>query len=250
MKLIEDCYKEMFINESLKRILPALTVDKIMKDLKVSYDEYYTKHPKLPKYKNYQYYDSDEPQGIYDTLIEVQQLDKSYEMLFKEFETNKKVLTRVLGVDQRWEQFFRQWNQFKLEAPAKLLLIKYLQKMGLNIPVVVNQDGWPIYSFHLLSLFLQIKTITELKANNIISHNTAIDLFEYVNEKIDKKGVKKELDTFLKDAQKTSGIPTTDVSNIPKRAPLSDEEKQAKIEAFIKKQQEQSRLNSPKLPTI
>ncbi len=199
MKLLEECYSEILLNEALRDINSELTTEKVENDLKNKYDEYrdilsteiYGGH-KL-------YFDKtgkDEVPAIQKTMLEIIRKDDSYTAACYAVEKNKASIAIFAGLDKSWNNYFRANLSIEILAPAKLLIFDYLAEMGLNIKVAFTPTKQPIYPFHLITYFLQTEIFKELLNDKKISEPTFRLLKKSLNKRFEKYGIETELEKF------------------------------------------------------
>lgn len=227
MKLIEECYQEVILNEKLKAIRPTLTFKTVANDLKEEYEDYKKKHN-----IKVNYYGDDEPEKIIELLSYVVPMYASYERLFAEVVSDKKRIMGVYAIDSRWQNYYNSLNQPGLKAPAKLLFLKYLKQMGLDVPVELNAQGNPEYPFHLTNVYAQNKIIEEMVNKHKLDKATVEFLNNYINQRFQSKQVAMDINKWLRDSQKSTLPVETPIK------PLTGSDKEAKIAAFIAKQKE------------
>ena len=226
MKLIEECYQEVILNEKLKAIRPELTFKRIERDLKNEYDEHNKRY-----YLKLQY-GADETEAIIKMLTYIVPMYDSYERLFNEISNNTKRISEVYAIDLNWQHHYNNPNQPALKAPAKLLVLKYLKKMGLNVPVGLNAQGQPDYPFHLINVYAQNSIIEEMINKHKLDKATVEFLNKYISQRFQSKQVVMDINKWLRDSQKSSLPVETPIK------PLTGSDKEAKIAAFIAKQKE------------
>jgi hypothetical protein len=178
------------MHESLnKKILQKINPKKLKAELIEAYKEYSVKTR-----DRFMLYREGEESVILEFLNTLYGLSIKYEQDFLDYKNNPKKLHVTLGIDNRsWVQFI---YDIQLRQPAKLIALKYLNFMGLYVPVEINEEGWHQYKFHLINRLLQLNELYNLADAGKIDEQTRSGIYSIIVDDVAKIQLSKEINKF------------------------------------------------------
>ena len=178
------------MHESLnKKMLTKIKPNKLKQELIEAYKEYSVKTR-----DRFMLYRDGEENKVLEFLNVLYDLSVKYEQDFLDYRQNPRKLHVTLGVDNRsWVQFI---YDVQFRQPAKLIALKYLNFMGLYVPVEINAEGWPQYKFHLINRFLQLNELYNLAEAGKIDEGTRSEIYTIIIDDVAKAQLSKEINKF------------------------------------------------------
>jgi hypothetical protein len=225
MELLEDCYKEILINERLRNV--DIDPNFIEKELVKQYMEYRRRHKrntggKIPIEVSGRFQPQEgEANTIKAVLSVLPHYDKKYTEDILRLKDNLPKLrdslaqTAVIFKNALYSNFKTTKNFLQKQA-ANIALINILNKQlfpkesNVRIPIRYNEMGNPIYPYHLLHIFLIMNVLDELYKNKQIDEKVKTFVETIIFDEEAKSQIGKEIDRYYK--QQT--IPLTNEEDI------------------------------------
>jgi hypothetical protein len=207
MRLLEDVYEELILDEKLRRI--NLDPETIRKEL----DQQYATTGKTNKNISYKRRNNEENEVI-NILNALYDFDRRYENAFLKFKTNPKLLTKEIAmIDNNWKTFNQGTLQRYLKQASKLVFLNILRKMDLDIEVHTNPEGQPVYALHLLHRYIQMKILSQLLQHKLIDAATKAQIENIIFDEATRSQLGNVLKKYHGDVARTPD--TSEDKNVP-----------------------------------
>lgn len=192
MKLLEDVYNEVIVNEKLKRI--NLNPTAIRQKLERQYKEAGRQQGNI-SYKPR----ANEEFIVADILKVLSAIDNNYENAFISFKTNpNKFKNIIINLDNNWHTYYNNVLQQYLRQASKLVFLDLLKEMGINIPIRPNEAGNPVYPFHLINRYMQMNILEQMIKSKKIDPATKEAIEGIIFDQPTKSQIQRDIDEYTK----------------------------------------------------
>jgi len=205
--LLEEQYEMVILDEKLKKV--NLNPNFIKRELEKEYAEYRQREGKIPQDKAGWYMPKDEEEMIIKKVLAfTPAFDEDYQRAFDRFKNDYVGLRRALHtIDKRWKSATSSTipSGFMQKQPANITLINLLNNMlasGVKIPVHYNEQGFPVYPYHLVNKFLAMNVLEQMTKSGQINPKLKGQIENIIFDEVARKQIGKEIDEYI---QRTKG---------------------------------------------
>lgn len=210
MKLLEECYADVLLNERLKNI--NINPIDIKKELDREYAAYMQREGSTgSKVSPEKFKAQGEEENVIKTVLTLMPFyDDIYKRIIEKFKTNPAELRKAFALtDKRWQNSINTSvpKNFLQKQPANLTLINLLNKLfasNVRVPVMYNEEGFPVYPYHLINKFLAMNILEEMVVTKQIDDKLKKFIESIIFDERTRKAIEKEIDAYM---QRTKNNP-------------------------------------------
>lgn len=210
--LLEEQYELVILDEKLKKI--NLNPNFIKKELEKQYAEYRQREGKIPQDKAGWYMPKDEEELIIKKVLAfTPAFDADYQRVFDRFKNDYIGLRKALHtIDARWKSATSGAipSGFMQKQPANITLITLLNNMlesGVKIPVHYNEQGFPVYPYHLVNKFLAMNILEQMTKSGKINPKLKSQIENIIFDDIARKQIGKEINEYIQRTRNVTELP-------------------------------------------
>lgn len=202
MKLLEDCYAEVLLNERLKAV--KITPKIIQDILDGEYQEYFKREKGMGRKVSPEKFKAE--QGDVDVIKKVldlfQYIDQSCENIFKKYPNDAVAIIKgLIEKEQAWQRSMNNIPKgWMSKQPVNLTILRLLNSMLLysKIPVKENEAGLPVYPYHLAVKFMVMNILEDLIKKKQIDPKVKEQIEKAIFNEAAKSQIQKEIEEYRK----------------------------------------------------